>query len=161
MPTRLVLDSHSADDTAAIGAAIGRRLRGGDVLGVAGDLGAGKTEFVRGLARGLDIAPGVIYSPSFTLVAEHRGRLTLNHIDLFRFATELTAYEEQEIGIDDYLAPSGVTVVEWFRKLARPRSVWTAEVDIDVGDASARTLRIEGATARATEILEGLDSAWR
>ena len=80
----LEIDSRDAEQTVRLGAALGALLRAGDVIGISGDLGAGKTQLVRGLARGLDIDPELIYSPSFTLVAEHEGRLRLNHIDLFR-----------------------------------------------------------------------------
>ncbi|HSD10239.1 MAG TPA: tRNA (adenosine(37)-N6)-threonylcarbamoyltransferase complex ATPase subunit type 1 TsaE, partial [Candidatus Binatia bacterium] len=103
---RLRLESRSVAETLRTGEAVGRLLRGGEVVGIAGDLGAGKTELVRGLARGLDLEPDVIYSPSFTLVAEHEGRLRLNHIDLFRLGEHVEPSEEREIGLEEYLDPS-------------------------------------------------------
>ena len=152
----LQVDSHSPEETLHIGETLGRLLRAGDVLGIAGDLGAGKTQLVRGLAAGLDIGPDVIYSPSFTLVAEHEGRLGLNHIDLFRFGEHVEPSEEQEIGLDEYLAPDGVTAVEWYHKLAKPRHAWSLEIDITVGDGSLRTIRFGGESPRAGEIVETL-----
>jgi tRNA threonylcarbamoyladenosine biosynthesis protein TsaE len=153
---RLRIESGSAAQTLRIGTALGRLLRGGDVVGIAGDLGAGKTQLVRGLARGLDLEPDVIYSPSFTLVAEHEGRLRLNHIDLFRLGEHVERSEEQEIGLEEYLAPSGVTAIEWHRKLDRPRAAWTLEVDIEAGEGDRRTIRLEGQEPRGREILEAL-----
>ena len=153
---RLRIESRSADQTLRIGTALGRLLRGGDVVGIAGDLGAGKTQLVRGVARGLDLEPDVIYSPSFTLVAEHGGRLRLNHIDLFRLGDHVERSEEQEIGLEEYLAPGGVTAIEWYRKLDRPRAAWTLEIDIEAGEGDRRTIRFEGQDGRGREILEAL-----
>ncbi len=153
---RLRIESGSAAETLRIGMALGRLLRGGEVVGIAGDLGAGKTQLVRGLARGLDLEPDVIYSPSFTLVAEHEGRLRLNHIDLFRLGEHVERSEEQEIGLEEYLAPSGVTAIEWYRKLDRPRAAWTLEIDIEVVEGDRRTIRLQGQHGRGKEILEAL-----
>ncbi len=158
---RLEVESRSAADTLRIGEALGRLLEEGDVLGLSGDLGAGKTELVRGLARGLDIDPDVIYSPSFTLVAEHEGRLRLHHIDLFRLGEPVSLQEEEEIGLSDYLSPSGVTAVEWHRKLPARVGAWTLEIEIAVGDGDRRSLRLEGEGARAVAILEGLGRSCR
>jgi tRNA threonylcarbamoyladenosine biosynthesis protein TsaE len=158
---RLEVESRSAADTLRIGEALGRLLEEGDVLGLSGDLGAGKTELVRGLARGLDIDPDVIYSPSFTLVAEHEGRLRLHHIDLFRLGEPVSLQEEEEIGLTDYLSPSGVTAVEWHRKLPARAGAWTLEVEIAVGDGDRRSLRLEGEGPRAVAILEGLGRSCR
>jgi len=153
---RLRIESHSAAETLRIGMALGRLLRGGEVVGIAGDLGSGKTQLVRGLARGLDLDPDVIYSPSFTLVAEHEGRLHLNHIDLFRLGEHVERTEEQEIGLEEYLAPNGVTAIEWYRKLDRPREAWTLEIDIEAAEGDRRTIRLEGQDGRGKEILEAL-----
>jgi tRNA threonylcarbamoyladenosine biosynthesis protein TsaE len=158
---RLEVESGSAADTLRIGEALGRLLEEGDVLGLSGDLGAGKTELVRGLARGLDIDPDVIYSPSFTLVAEHEGRLRLHHIDLFRLGEPVSLLEEEEIGLTDYLSPSGVTAVEWHRKLPARTGAWTLEVEIAVGDGDRRLLQLEGDGPRAVAILEGLGRSCR
>ncbi len=151
---RLEIESRSAAETLRIGTVLGRLLRGGEVVGIAGDLGAGKTQLVRGVARGLDLETDVIYSPSFTLVAEHEGRLRLNHIDLFRFGEHVEPNEEREIGLEEYLAPSGVTAIEWYRKLDKPREAWTLEIDIEAGEGDLRTIRLAGEGARAEEILD-------
>jgi tRNA threonylcarbamoyladenosine biosynthesis protein TsaE len=157
MPLRI--ESRSVTETLDVGDAVGRSLRGGEVVGIAGDLGAGKTELVRGLARGLDLEPDVIYSPSFTLVAEHEGRLRLNHIDLFRLAEPVELGEEREIGLEEYLAPGGVTVIEWYRKLDRPKKTWTLEIEIEAGEGDLRTIRFEGSEGRGREILEAVAKA--
>lgn len=102
--------SHSPAETEALGESWGRDARSGLVIALSGDLGAGKTRLVKGLARGLDI-PARVHSPTFTLVNIYAGgRLTLFHLDLYRLETR-----EQIVaaGLEEYLNPAGVTVVEW------------------------------------------------
>src|SRR6266404_5586017 len=102
--------SHSPAETEALGETWGRAAQSGLVIGLSGDLGAGKTQFVKGLARGLGITARV-HSPSFSLVNIYAGgRLTLFHLDLYRLETR------QQIlvaGLTEYLEPTGVTVIEW------------------------------------------------
>ena len=107
--------SRSPDETFRFGQELAARLRAGDVLALAGDLGAGKTQFVKGLAAGLGVAAEVT-SPTFTLIHEyHGGHLPLYHLDCYRLETmdELLA-----IGIDEYLRADGVTAIEWADKFA-------------------------------------------
>ena len=102
--------SHSPAETEALGETWGRVATKGLVIALSGDLGAGKTQLVKGLARGLGITTRV-HSPSFTLVNVYTGgRLTLFHLDLYRLETR-----EQILsaGIEDYLQPDGVAVIEW------------------------------------------------
>lgn len=103
--------SHSPEETAALGERWGREANSGWVIGLTGDLGAGKTQLVKGIARGLGIAAR-IQSPTFALVNEYRdGRLPLAHLDLYRLDTP-----EQIIGagLEEYFTnPTGVTVIEW------------------------------------------------
>ena len=102
--------SHSPAETEALGESWGRSATKGLVIALSGDLGAGKTQLVKGIARGLGIAARV-HSPSFTLVNVYTGgRLTLFHLDLYRLETK-----EQILsaGIEDYLQPDGVVVIEW------------------------------------------------
>ena|ERR1043166_7594303 len=106
--------SHSPEETQALGEAWGRVAESGQVIGLTGDLGAGKTQLVKGFARGLG-CPELVHSPSFNLVNIYsRGRLKLYHLDLYRLETF-----EQIIaaGLEDYLRPVGVTVIEWAERL--------------------------------------------
>ena len=102
--------SHSPAETLALGESWGREARSGLVIGLSGELGAGKTQLVKGLARGLQISARV-HSPTFTLVNIYDGgRLPLFHLDLYRLETP------QQIvaaGLEEYLNPAGVTVIEW------------------------------------------------
>lgn len=104
----------SFEETKTWGARLGRLLFSGAVIGLEGDLGAGKTCFVKGLATGLGLDEDEVSSPTFTLIAEHaRGRVPLYHIDLYR----LEGADVEEIGIEEYLFGQGVAAVEWFRFL--------------------------------------------
>lgn len=149
--------SRSPEETQTLAARIGSRLQGGEVLAVEGDLGTGKTCFVRGLAKGLELDPDVIYSPSFTLVAEHSGRLPLVHVDLFRLADPVGFPEAEEIGLLEYLDPAGVTVIEWYEKLEEGLAGEpTLRVVLRLGSGDERHLRLEATTERGRRILEAL-----
>ena len=102
--------SHSPGATEALGETWGRTAQSGLVLGLSGDLGAGKTQLVKGLARGLGIAARV-HSPTFALVNIYEGgRLILFHLDLYRLDTP---EQIASAGLEEYLQPQGVTVIEW------------------------------------------------
>ena len=108
------LSVYSVEETKAFAARLARLVAPGTVIGLEGDLGAGKTCFVKGLATGLGIDENEIYSPTFTLIAEHyRGKLPLYHIDLYR----LEGGEIDGLGIEEYLFGQGVTVIEWWQFL--------------------------------------------
>ena len=101
--------SHSETETEAAGQALAAKLRPGDVVAYRGDLGAGKTAFTRGLARGLG-CHGRVTSPTFTIVNEYEGPTPLFHFDLYRLGAEVELWD---IGWEDYLARNGVCAVEW------------------------------------------------
>ena len=141
--------SRSADETVSLGEAWGRQARRGWVIGLSGELGVGKTQLVKGLARGLG-ATERVHSPTFTLVNEYAsGRLALFHLDLYRLETWA---KFESAGLDEYLyQPPGVTVIEWIDRcdawtgsglLAPPeppfRRVW-----IETVDDTSRRIRYE------------------
>ncbi len=108
------LISHSPAETELLGETFGRAAARGTVVALSGDLGAGKTQFVRGVARGLGCV-GRVHSPTFTLVNEYGGgRLKLFHLDLYRLET---AEQILSAGIEEYLSPDGVSVVEWAERI--------------------------------------------
>lgn len=109
--------SRSEEDTERLGTAIGRVLEPNRRIGLSGELGAGKTCFVRGLAAGLGLDDGLVRSPSFPVVLPYEGgRMPLFHIDLFRQADGAADIEE----LREYLYGDGVAAVEWFERLAEP-----------------------------------------
>jgi tRNA threonylcarbamoyladenosine biosynthesis protein TsaE len=114
--------SHSPAATESLGEAWGRVAQGGLVIALSGDLGAGKTQLVRGLARGLGVTARV-HSPTFTLVNEYGGgRLKLFHLDLYRLET---AAQILSAGVEEFLSPDGVAVIEWAERLEDGR--WKME----------------------------------
>lgn len=104
---------HSATETERLGEIIGHALRGGEVLALFGDLGAGKTTLVRGLAVGLGAAPRSVSSPTFVLIQEYRGRLPLAHADLYRLNSVADLHD---LGLSDYLDEHHVVAIEWADK---------------------------------------------
>ncbi|MCX7722954.1 MAG: tRNA (adenosine(37)-N6)-threonylcarbamoyltransferase complex ATPase subunit type 1 TsaE [Verrucomicrobiae bacterium] len=140
--------SHSAAETAALGAAWGRDAQPGLVVALSGELGAGKTELVRGLAAGLD-APARVHSPSFTLLNIYSGgRLELYHIDLYRLDTPAQAVDA---GLEEYLHTRGVTAIEWPEKWFGPDPAAAARqfrltmrwVQIEIVGHTERRIRYE------------------
>ena len=102
-------ESYSTEDTMALAAKLGTKLQGGEILALEGDLGAGKTHFVKGLAKGLG-AEDSVTSPTFTLLHLYEGRLSLAHFDVYRLPFP-EAFEE--LGYEEYFSGSGVTAIEW------------------------------------------------
>lgn len=112
MMKSIELVSRSPGQTRQLGVKIGRLAQPGDVILLSGELGAGKTCLTQGIARGLGIEENAL-SPTFVIIREMRGRLTLYHIDLYR----LDNIEESiDLGLDDYLYGQGICVVEWAEK---------------------------------------------
>lgn len=110
--------THSAAETEALGAAVGAGLAPGTVLGLSGDLGTGKTAFVRGLVRGVGSAARV-HSPTFALLNEYPGgRCVVRHLDLYRLGG---AADVRAAGLEEHLLrPDGITVVEWIDRWDEP-----------------------------------------
>jgi len=147
------IETHSAEETEALGEAVGRAVRGGELIGLVGDLGAGKTCFVRGLARGLGIDSERVHSPSFIMVTEYPGgRLPLTHIDLYRLEPPV-----DDAGLlREALYSDAVVAVEWFDRLA------------SAGDAlrvtfrfagEGRVIRLEARGRRYEEVIQRLELA--
>ena len=118
--------SHSEHDTEDIGASFARTLKGGTVVAMYGDLGAGKTAFVRGMARGMGLTCRVS-SPTFTIVNEYCGERELIHFDMYRLSS---ADELFDIGWEDYLNRGGVCAVEWSERVTDALPDGTVFVDI-------------------------------
>jgi tRNA threonylcarbamoyladenosine biosynthesis protein TsaE len=134
----------SEAETAAAGEALAGSLTPGSVVLLWGNLGAGKTAFVRGMASGLGIDPLEVTSPTFTLVQEYRGgRLPLFHVDLYR----LRPNEVDDLGLDDMVGAGGVTAIEWPDRLPREFDQ-VITVRIEPGDDSMRTITVDGYSER-------------
>ena len=135
--------TNSPEETEKIGAAMGRIIPAGTVLAYRGDLGAGKTAFTRGLARGLGFTEAVT-SPTYTIVNEYLGgRLPLFHFDMYRLSS---ADDLFDIGWDDYLARGGVCAVEWSERVSDALPEDTIFVDIARTDEHEdwRTITVTG-----------------
>jgi tRNA threonylcarbamoyladenosine biosynthesis protein TsaE len=143
------------EETEALGARLGRAARGGELLGLVGDLGAGKTCLVRGLAAGLGIDPDTVHSPTFVIATEYRGgRLPLHHVDLYRFDAPLT----DALFLREALYGAGVAAVEWFERLLPAAGDQFLLLTLRSLAGDDRTIRLEAHGARhATWLRAALD----
>jgi tRNA threonylcarbamoyladenosine biosynthesis protein TsaE len=133
--------TRSEDETMAVARELARSLQAGDVVLLSGNLGAGKTAFVRGLADGLGIDPADVSSPTFTIVHEYRGgRLTLYHADLYRLERAAT----EDIGLEEMGVSDGVLAIEWPDRLthALPSA---REIRLEIVDERTRRITTRGA----------------
>jgi tRNA threonylcarbamoyladenosine biosynthesis protein TsaE len=134
--------THGPDETEAAGERLGQSLRAGDVVLLYGELGAGKTAFVRGLARGVGAPADDVTSPTFTLIQEYAGgRATLYHVDLYR----LESREVDDLGLEDLVLGEGIVAIEWAER-------WAGRPD----DAIEVRLEHEGEDSRRIAISAGV-----
>jgi tRNA threonylcarbamoyladenosine biosynthesis protein TsaE len=141
MTERMV--ARTPEETAAAGERLGARLPAGAVVACVGELGAGKTCFVQGLARGLGVT-AVVTSPTFVLVNVYRGRVPVYHLDAYR-TDNLT--EVVDLGIDEMMAGQGVTLIEWADKVLPLLPADAVRVTISGLGDEPREIVIEGAPA--------------
>jgi tRNA threonylcarbamoyladenosine biosynthesis protein TsaE len=128
----------SEEGTASVGRALAPALSAGDVLLLSGNLGAGKTAFVRGLAEGLGIAAEDVSSPTFTLIHEYRGgRLTLYHVDLYRVDRAAAA----DLGLEEMGVADGVLAIEWPDRLTHDMP-GARTIEIEIVDESTRRIAV-------------------
>ena len=132
----MTIVTRSEEETAAVARDFAATLRSGDVLLLSGNLGAGKTAFVRGLAHGLGIAPDEVSSPTFTLVHEYRGgRLTLYHVDLYRLDRAAT----DDLGLEEMGVADGVLAIEWPDRLTHELP-GARTIALDIVDETSRRI---------------------
>lgn len=129
--------SKSVEDTYALARKIAERLKGGEVILLNGNLGAGKTTFTKGLAKALGIDE-VVTSPTFTFMKEYKGRLSLYHFDMYRAEDEDELYE---LGLSDYLYADGVCVIEWNKFESVPNPI---VIDVKTAGEEEREFDVRG-----------------
>jgi tRNA threonylcarbamoyladenosine biosynthesis protein TsaE len=155
VPDALTLTAATAADLQAIGARLGRLLAPGDVLALIGPLGAGKTTFVQGVARGLEVPPDRhVASPTFALVNEHPGRVPLVHADLYRIND---ARELDELGLTDAFDRAAVAI-EWLDRFPEAAPAERLTIEIAIGADGARVITLRSVGARAAALAAGLGS---
>lgn len=143
--------SHSPEDTRAVGAQLAAWLQPGDIILLQGDLGAGKTELVRGLAAGLGLPPEQVSSPTFALIHEYAGQMLLVHVDLYRLPA---VDEEFSLELEDYWQRPVVTVIEWAERLQEARPEEYLEITLQWLDAQSRVLTIVGRGRRGEQLAQ-------
>lgn len=151
MSVALTVLTASAAETEAVARRLGAAAEAGDVIALVGDLGAGKTAFVRGLAAGLGVGEGEVASPTFTMVAEHQGRVRLFHVDLYR----LEPGGVDVLPLREIACGPGVTAIEWFDRLPAGALDAYLLVRIDYA-APGRRLSFEGHGKRAAALVRTL-----
>jgi len=135
-----VYGSKSPEDTRELGRQLAERLRPGDVVALEGELGAGKTVLVQGLARGLGTDPKIpVNSPSYTLIHEYPGPVPLFHLDFYRLTQKESVLG---LGLEEYFEGEGVTVVEWAEKFGELFPAGTIWVKIERGAGEERIIRV-------------------
>jgi tRNA threonylcarbamoyladenosine biosynthesis protein TsaE len=148
---RLRLATSSARATRALGARLGRLLAPGDVVALVGDLGAGKTQLVRGVCAGAGVPESEVSSPSFAIVATYGGRIPVHHADLYRIADEDELYGT---GFGDLVGGDGALLVEWADRIpsALPDERLTVTLSHDARRPDVRHVEVVGKGERAAEL---------
>jgi len=150
----IIYSTTSDGETIRLGKAVGSVLFPGDVLGVVGTLGSGKTWFAKGVGLGLGVPPEtVITSPSFALVNEYEGRVPFFHMDLYR----LRGLEDfLAAGLEEVISEDGVALVEWAERCPQALPEQTVWVSFAIEGENERRIEISGSHPRALEILKAL-----
>jgi tRNA threonylcarbamoyladenosine biosynthesis protein TsaE len=161
-PQPWIVHSTSVSETRRIGAALGRALRGGEVLALYGDLGTGKTALVGGIAAGLRAAPRAVSSPTFVFVQCYEARLTLAHADLYRLESPA---ELGALGLSDWLDGHTVVAIEWADKAGEDLPEDRLEIHLSHRGRTRREIRLlpqgENASALVARVRRSCQAAPR
>jgi tRNA threonylcarbamoyladenosine biosynthesis protein TsaE len=149
-------DLPSEAHTAAFGRLLATHVQGGDVIGLQGPLGAGKTRLAQAFAAGLGVVDEVT-SPTFVLVRRYQGRFPLFHLDAYRLHD---LDEFAELGPEEFFEPPHVTLIEWSDRVAASLPAERLELTLDPVDVHARELRLSGHGRRGAELVAQLSAAW-
>ena len=138
--SQLLFTADSEADTVEFGQRLAKALRPGDIVGLVGDLGAGKTRLVQALAAALDVPCDQVNSPTFTLIQEYAGRIPVRHCDTYRLRDP---DEFLDLGLDELFDRDGIALIEWADRVTHllPRDVLT--IRIEITSLTARQFRVE------------------
>jgi tRNA threonylcarbamoyladenosine biosynthesis protein TsaE len=154
---KMVIQTKRVSETIRIGKSIGGHLLPGDVVALVGELGVGKTQFIKGLAAGAGIRnPAYISSPSFTLIHEYPGKIPFYHVDLFRLEGEK---EAEELGLEEYFQGGGITAIEWADKIPSLLPSKNLFIHIAYVGKNSRSLEIIGRGKRYQELVSQIQSS--
>jgi tRNA threonylcarbamoyladenosine biosynthesis protein TsaE len=153
---KVILHSRNTAETIRIGKEVGRRLHPADVVALVGELGAGKTHFIKGLASGAGVRKSkYLTSPSFTLINEYPGAVPFYHVDLYRLETR---GEADELGLEEYVQSGGITVIEWADRIPSLIPHGALWVKIEYRGGQTREIQVTGEGDRWDGLAEELSS---
>ena len=156
---KVLFQTHRVSETIRIGKKIGSLLLPGDVIALVGELGTGKTQFIKGLAAGVGVEnTKYISSPSFTLINEYRGKTPFYHIDLYRLKAEK---EAEELGLEEYLGGEGIVAIEWADKIPSLLPKELLWIYIRYTGKQTRSVEIVGKGRRYEAIVEGFKEGFK
>ena len=137
---KYLFETHSPEETQALSEMIGQWIDAGSIISLSGELGSGKTAFVQGLAKGLNVSEAhPVTSPTFTLINEYPGRMTFYHMDLYR----LSSLEDlEDLGFFDIITEKGVVAIEWADKLPEGLLKEDLQITIEIADETNRVISI-------------------
>ena len=142
--------SHSVVQTVSLGRRIGKRLKGGDIICLFGQLGAGKTVLVKGLAQGLGVDSRRVNSPSFVLIHEYKGKLPLFHLDLYRLRNNKDIVD---LGYEEYFYSEGVCVIEWADRLKGLLPKKYLKIELEVKNQKERLIKFSAKGNNYTKLI--------
>ena len=148
------ITTRSADETQKLGEIIGKAVTSGTVLALTGDLGSGKTCFVQGLAKGLEVPDGYyITSPSYTLINEYPGRYPLFHVDLYRISDPT---DMGDIGLDEILHNKGIVVIEWADRIEQKLLPGSINIHFELTGEKTRNICIAARDLKNANLLKNI-----
>lgn len=149
---KIHLESNSAKETIEIGKSLGRHLLPGSVICLTGELGAGKTCFIKGMAEGLGVKGKDVSSPTFIIIREYKGRIPLYHIDLYRIGV---LCDIRDIGMEEIIYGNGVTAIEWAERISDVLPDDRIEIKLEWIDEKSRAMEITAFGLNHSKMLKG------
>jgi tRNA threonylcarbamoyladenosine biosynthesis protein TsaE len=153
----VVLYSRSASETIRIGRLLGKRLLPGDVIALIGELGTGKTQFIKGLVWGTGVSrPSRVSSPSFTLIQKYDAKIPFYHIDLYRLRSEK---EAEELGLEEVLGREGIAAIEWADRIPSFLPEEILQITLQYIGENKRSIEITARGKRYIDLLKDLGNS--